>query len=348
MSDIFKAKQNDTWVAIPALRGTDGQAAGFDTPTATAYALPSGSNPTVTVTATGPDTEKQFAFNFGIPAGQGSTPQVQSDWTQTNTDAVDYIKHKPDFYEITDLYLSDNDDVMFTIRKNGQACVSTAFSMEIYISTGGSSHSAGKYSFTTASDGKIPSLTTISGIGTVYSTYWLNDKDSTSMYINVFSSDTMTFYCSVAVTRNAVAGTVTSSTSKAVSGTAVYNYAESKSNKVTAISSSSTDSQYPSAKCVYDAIQASGGNSGVSMALIGTETTVDASDLAVGEMRIYAKYLGSRSTRTVSFTLGSGKKHCYGVLYSALQYTTASSVSFEFINAYDTPRVYLFAIVRTE
>ena len=96
MSDIFKTKQNNQWVGIPALKGIDGASAGFDTPTATAYALPSGSNPTVSVTASGPDTEKQFAFTFGIPAGDGGTAQVQSDWNQTNTDAVDYIKNKPD------------------------------------------------------------------------------------------------------------------------------------------------------------------------------------------------------------------------------------------------------------
>lgn len=34
---------------------------------------------------------------------------------------------------------------------------------------------------------------------------------------------------------------------------------EEKSNKVTSLSSSSTDAQYPSAKCVYEAIQSSGG-----------------------------------------------------------------------------------------
>lgn len=42
-----------------------------------------------------------------------------------------------------------------------------------------------------------------------------------------------------------------------INGGAVYtalNNKENTSNKVTSISSSSTDSQYPSAKCVYDLI----------------------------------------------------------------------------------------------
>jgi hypothetical protein len=41
-----------------------------------------------------------------------------------------------------------------------------------------------------------------------------------------------------------------------------FNGKEDKSNKVTSISASSTNTQYPSAKCVYDAIQAGGGGGG--------------------------------------------------------------------------------------
>ena len=37
-------------------------------------------------------------------------------------------------------------------------------------------------------------------------------------------------------------------------GAQVFGYSEAKSNKVTSLSAQSTDAQYPSAKCVYDAI----------------------------------------------------------------------------------------------
>lgn len=40
---------------------------------------------------------------------------------------------------------------------------------------------------------------------------------------------------------------------------------EDVSNKVTSLSSSSTDTEYPSAKCVYDAIQAGGGGMNASV-----------------------------------------------------------------------------------
>jgi len=43
----------------------------------------------------------------------------------------------------------------------------------------------------------------------------------------------------------------------------LVNTREKSSNKVTSLSASSTDTQYPSAKCVYDAIQAGGGGADV-------------------------------------------------------------------------------------
>lgn len=74
-------------------QGDKGQAAGFGTPTASATALPVGSDPTVSVTASGDPTQKVFAFSFGIPSG--GDDNVQADWDQTDTSADDYIKNKP-------------------------------------------------------------------------------------------------------------------------------------------------------------------------------------------------------------------------------------------------------------
>ena len=50
--------------------GPDGTPAGFGTPTAQATGLQPNQNPTVTVTASGSNTEKVFAFQFGIPKGE--------------------------------------------------------------------------------------------------------------------------------------------------------------------------------------------------------------------------------------------------------------------------------------
>ena len=56
--------------------GADGSPAGFGTITATAQTLVPGSSATATVVASGPDTEKSFAFTFGIPRGQDGSSDV--------------------------------------------------------------------------------------------------------------------------------------------------------------------------------------------------------------------------------------------------------------------------------
>ena len=67
------------------------------------------------------------------------------------------------------------------------------------------------------------------------------------------------------------AGYITSITSSDVT-TALGYTPEDANNKVTSISASSTDTQYPSAKCVYDAIQEGGG--GIQYAMVVTDYTV--------------------------------------------------------------------------
>ena len=48
--------------------GQDGTPAGFGTVTASVQELSPGSTPTATVTTSGPNTEKNFAFEFGLPS----------------------------------------------------------------------------------------------------------------------------------------------------------------------------------------------------------------------------------------------------------------------------------------
>lgn len=95
--------------------GSDGAAAGFGTPTATASSLPAGSTPTASVTASGQDTEKVFAFSFGIPENP------QADWSQSDTTAADYIKNKPtipDEWVISHIYAPYVSNVKFKVFKN--------------------------------------------------------------------------------------------------------------------------------------------------------------------------------------------------------------------------------------
>lgn len=143
MSDIFKVKQNNSWVGIPALvgaqgpkgdkgdtgetgprglqgiqgevgpqgpqgiqgiQGETGVSAGFGTPTASAAGLPVGSNPTVSISSSGPDTAKVFSFNFGIPESGVS----QADWNETDTEDDSYIRNKPNLNDYKPFYKQFN------------------------------------------------------------------------------------------------------------------------------------------------------------------------------------------------------------------------------------------------
>lgn len=58
-----------TTASIRGLKGEDGVSAGFGTPTANATTLESNQSATVSVSASGNNTNKVFAFSFGIPKG---------------------------------------------------------------------------------------------------------------------------------------------------------------------------------------------------------------------------------------------------------------------------------------
>ena len=75
---------------------------------------------------------------------------------------------------------------------------------------------------------------------------------------------------------------------------------EDTNNKVTSISASSTDTQYPSAKCVYDAIQASGGDS------LATLSDVSITNPAQGENLTYDAVTGKWQNTSSSATVGWG------------------------------------------
>ena len=68
--------------------GSNGAAAGFGVVSASATTLTPGSDATVSVVASGPDTEKSFAFTFGIPEGQPGQDGA-SEWGDITGDIAD-------------------------------------------------------------------------------------------------------------------------------------------------------------------------------------------------------------------------------------------------------------------
>ena len=74
--------------------GTDGAAAGFGTVTATAITLEPDEEATASVVTSGPNTEKSFAFTFGIPkggSGGGGTDAVWGNITGDISDQTDLV-----------------------------------------------------------------------------------------------------------------------------------------------------------------------------------------------------------------------------------------------------------------
>lgn len=73
-------------------QGPVGPAAGFGTPTATTTVLEDNANPTVSVTASGSNTDKVFAFTFGLPKGyQGATGLQGEQGVQGATGGAGFI-----------------------------------------------------------------------------------------------------------------------------------------------------------------------------------------------------------------------------------------------------------------
>ena len=62
---------------------------------------------------------------------------------------------------------------------------------------------------------------------------------------------------------------------------------EETTNKVTSLSAQSTDTQYPSAKCVYDALQEAGGGAGTLDTTATTAQTTNANEALSGNVKLH-------------------------------------------------------------
>ncbi len=130
--------------------------------------------------------------------------------------------------------------------------------------TGGDSTTAGKIILT--SNGQITDTGTATLLGfsngsllTGHGNYTLKLRGSTAR--PSYNNSNMALYADIP----SLDTTPTNNSSNSITSGGVYSALlnkENTSNKVTAISSSSTDTQYPSAKCVYNAIQNAGGSGG--------------------------------------------------------------------------------------
>jgi len=282
-----------------------------------------------------------------IPAGQ-----IQSDWSQTNTGSLDYIKNKPNMSlkedvsnKVTTLS-AQSTDTQYPSAKATYKILSDVESMledtEETVQTWLTykedlSNKSQQFRDNTANMVNYPS--------TIAVVDYVVDKMSGLDYTDSVSGDYVT---SVSETDGVISltkgskGTITSGSTGLVDGDTVYtalqnlpvvtqiqsdwdesdttdpsyiqnkpnlNLKEDISNKVTSLSSSSTDTQYPSAKAVYDSIQSSGGTKYVHHPEVITNTglpiPLSSTDYEVGDVHVYHINPSNSSSSYVTKTIFS-------------------------------------------
>ena len=96
------------------MKGEQGNAAGFGTPTASAVTLAPGSSASASVSASGMDDAKVFSFSFGIPQGIQGDPGTGNNWyvgsaiTGTSTTPTIFVATGIGDALVGDLYLNSN------------------------------------------------------------------------------------------------------------------------------------------------------------------------------------------------------------------------------------------------
>ena len=163
-----------------------------------------------------------------------------------------------------------NDSGFLTSHQSLSECIKQGDTLTSPLTvTGGDGASAGKIIFT--SNGQITDVGTATLLGlssgnllTGHSSYALKLRGSATR--PTYNNSNLALYTDIPSKDT----TPTSGSSNTITSGGVYSALlnkESTGNKVTSISSSSTDTQYPSAKCVYNAIQNAGGGGGGALVM---------------------------------------------------------------------------------
>lgn len=188
-----------------------------------------------------------------IPAAQ-----VQSDWNQTDSTAVDYIKNKPTIP--SGVVVDQTFDGTSANAQSGIAIEGELANYQSKLVSGTNIKTVNNTSL--LGGGNIDTsdvfiaeygVTSFSDIQTAHNAgKAIFCKGGHFNFTSLFTlNNSLATFFSFGASANAL---IYKCTSSSVWTTEIY-YAEQTSNKVTSISSSSTDTQYPSAKCVYDELQ---------------------------------------------------------------------------------------------
>ena len=271
-SDLTVEQKNE-------LRGAQGTAAGFGIPTASVNN--STGTPSVTVSASGPDAAKVFSFAFSnLKGAKGDTPVITVKefgnayyWAVDGNFVVDGNGNKiPAVAVDTELLASSTREFQTLLTgiaspKEGDTCISptTTLLTPTGVSINLTSY-AGKMISISASPGVTAPRMTLSeqmgdmipmrDIQTLPYVYRLSSgADDIELSANTGTLSGIVIEVETAQTENRyiyLNGAWQSSSS--IGSPQDISGKEDKTNKVTSISSASTHTQYPSAKCVYDIV----------------------------------------------------------------------------------------------
>lgn len=195
--------------------GAAGASAGFDAPTATATTLSPSSSATASVAASGPSTNKKFDFTFGIPKGDKGDTGSQGYYIDSVT------------------------------KTSGTGAPGTTDVYTMYLNDSGST-SVGTFNVYNGQDGS--GAGTVTSIGASCSDGSLNITNSP-----IISSGSIGINHSNTVSPQSTAGiyAITFDANGHITGYNQQTVAETTSNKVQSITSSSTSAEYPSAAAVW-------------------------------------------------------------------------------------------------
>lgn len=215
-SVVNSGDEHDAILNFTIPKGDTGNAAGFDTPTATTTTLQPGEDATVSLVASGPATNKKFDFTFGIPKGLKGDTGDQG-------------------------YYIDS-----VVKTSGTGTPGTTDVYTIYMNDP-SSTVVGTFNVYNGRDG--------TGVGTVTSVGATCTDNSLSISNSpVTSFGDITINHTNTITPQSTLGVyaISFDSHGHITGYGQPSTYESISNKVTSITSSSTNTEYPSAAAVWN------------------------------------------------------------------------------------------------
>ena len=188
----------------------------------------------------------------------GAEVNVQPNWNEVDTSSDSYIQNKPTIPDVSNFITKDvNDLTYYELKTNTGSLINLEINSSTYVVTLQLKNSDGTVISTGTIDLPLESVVVNGRYDNTTKKVILTLQNGNTVDFSV--ADLVAGLQSEITSNNKLASDLVDDTNSAnkfvtTSEKNVWNNKEDKSNKVTTLSSNSTDTQYPSAKCVYDII----------------------------------------------------------------------------------------------